>query len=82
MGQASRNVVSMVTSDTTKVNATKRSKATSKTNLVVLLVLCLLTEGYAKTTLTLPARFLCFLINRNTMFKVECKCWTVDIHYT
>jgi len=56
MGQASRNVVSMVTSDTTKVNATKRSKATSKTNLVVLLVLCLLTEGYAKTTLTLPAR--------------------------
>merc|ERR1719361_1881174 len=56
MGQASRNVVSMVTSDTTKVNATKRSKATSKTNLVVLLVLCLLTEGYAKTTLTLPTR--------------------------
>merc|ERR1719189_1790616 len=56
MGQASRNVVSMVTSDTTKVNATKRSKATSKTNLVVLLVLCLLTEGYAKTTLSLPAR--------------------------
>merc|ERR1719219_1525453 len=53
MGQASRNVVSMVT---TKVNATKRSKATSKTNLVVLLVLCLLTEGYAKTTLSLPAR--------------------------
>merc|ERR1719361_3352618 len=53
MGQASRNVVSMVT---TKVNATKRSKATSKTNLVVLLVLCLLTEGYAKTTLTPPAR--------------------------
>merc|ERR1719458_2127784 len=57
MGQASRNVVSMVTSDTTKVNATKRSKATSKTNLVVLLVLCLLTEGYAKTTLSLPTRF-------------------------
>merc|ERR1719361_2291197 len=56
MGQASRNVVSMVTSDTTKVNATKRSQATSKTNLVVLLVLCLLTEGYAKTTLSLPAR--------------------------
>merc|ERR1719507_998015 len=56
MGQASRNVVSMVTSDTTKVNATKRSKATSKTNLVVLLVLCLLTEGYAKTTLSLPTR--------------------------
>merc|ERR1719361_1255106 len=54
MGQASRNVVSMVT---TKVNAKKTSKATSRTSLVVLLVLCLLTEGYAKTTLTLPTRF-------------------------
>merc|ERR1719361_1367037 len=57
MGQASRNVVSMVTSDTTKVNAKKTSKATSRTSLVVLLVLCLLTEGYAKTTLSLPTRF-------------------------
>merc|ERR1719510_2750376 len=56
MGQASRNVVSMVTSDTTKVNATKRSKATSRTGLVLLLVLCLLTEGYAKTTLSHPIR--------------------------
>ena len=60
MGQASRNVVSKMTANTTKVNAirAKTSRATKKTSLVVLLVLCLLTEGYAKTTLSLPTRFL------------------------
>ena len=61
IGQVSRNVVSMMTADATKVNANrakKTSKATSRTSLVVLLVLCLLTEGYAKTTLSLPTRYL------------------------
>ena len=59
IGQVSRNVVSMMTADATKVNrAKKTSKATSRTSLVVLLVLCLLTEGYAKTTLSLPTRCL------------------------
>merc|ERR1712223_1686126 len=38
-------------------NAARRTKATTKTGLVSLLVLCLLTEGYAKTTLNLPTRF-------------------------
>ena len=56
IGQVSRNVVSMMTTDATKVNRAKTSKA--KTSLVVLLVLCLLTEGYAKTTLSLPTRYL------------------------
>merc|ERR1719412_2231122 len=58
MGQVSRNVVSKMTANTTKVNAirAKTSRATKKTSLVVLLVLCLLTEGYAKTTLSLPTR--------------------------
>merc|ERR1719430_2308658 len=55
MGQASRNVVSKMTADSsTKVNAT--SAKTSRTGLVLLLVLCLLTEGYAKTTLSHPIR--------------------------
>ena len=60
IGQVSRNVVSKMTANTTKVNAirAKTSRATKKTSLVVLLVLCLLTEGYAKTTLSLPTRFL------------------------
>merc|ERR1711971_84935 len=58
IGQVSRNVVSMMTADVTKVNrAKKTSKTSSRTSLVVLLVLCLLTEGYAKTTLSLPTRF-------------------------
>merc|ERR1712018_918760 len=53
LGQTfSRNVVTMMTIDATKVN--RASKA--KNSLVVLLVLCLLTEGYAKTTLSLPNR--------------------------
>ena len=68
IGQVSRNVVSMTTTDTTEVNASraKASKAkTSRTSLVALLVLCLLTEGYAKTTLTLPTRFSSFFIDRN-----------------
>ena len=56
MGQASRNVVSKMTADSsTKVNATRAK--TSRTGLVLLLVLCLLTEGYAKTTLSHPIRF-------------------------
>merc|ERR1719507_1562692 len=56
MGQASRNVVSKMTADSsTKVNTTRAK--TSRTGFVVLLVLCLLTEGYAKTTLSLPTRF-------------------------
>ena len=61
IGQVSRNVVSMMTADTTEANASraKASKAkASRTSLVVLLVLCLLTEGYAKTTLSLPTRYL------------------------
>ena len=55
----------MMTADTTKVNASRTK--TSRTSLVVLLVLCLLTEGYAKTTLTLPTRFL----DRYILFHIE-----------
>ena len=76
MGQASRNVVNEMTAEvnqmTSKVNATrakKASKATSRTSLVVLLVLCLLTEGYAKTTLSLPTRFV-FLDTEEQMIEV------------
>merc|ERR1719507_2025011 len=55
MGQASRNVVSKMTADSsTKVNTTRAK--TSRTGFVLLLVLCLLTEGYAKTTLSHPIR--------------------------
>merc|ERR550525_1494660 len=55
MGQASRNVVSKMTADSsTKVNTTRAK--TSRTGLVLLLVFCLLTEGYAKTTLSHPIR--------------------------
>merc|ERR1712088_28131 len=47
----------MGTDNANKSNAARRTKATTKTGLVSLLVLCLLTEGYAKTTLNLPTRF-------------------------
>merc|ERR1711899_233531 len=58
MGLASRNnLLKMTTDNANKSNATRRTKATTKTGLVSLLVLCLLTEGYAKTTLNLPTRF-------------------------
>merc|ERR1719412_663785 len=58
MGLASRNnLPKMTTDNANKSNAARRTKATTKTGLVSLLVLCLLTEGYAKTTLNLPTRF-------------------------
>merc|ERR1712088_1059764 len=47
----------MGTDNANKSNAARRTKATTKTGLVSLLVLCLLTEGYAKTTLNLPTKF-------------------------
>merc|ERR1719454_2847733 len=57
MGLASRNnLPKMTTDNANKSNAARRTKATTKTGLVSLLVLCLLTEGYAKTTLNLPTR--------------------------
>merc|ERR1711972_793903 len=43
----------MTTDNANRSNAIRRTK----TGLVSLLVLCLLTEGYAKTTLNLPTRF-------------------------
>ena len=55
MGLASRNNLPKMTTDN-RSNAARRTKATTKTGLVSLLVLCLLTEGYAKTTLNLPTR--------------------------
>ena len=55
MGLASRNNLLKMTTDN-RSNAARRTKATTKTGLVSLLVLCLLTEGYAKTTLNLPTR--------------------------
>merc|ERR1719293_232075 len=58
MGLASRNnLPKMTTDNANRSNAARRTKATTKTGLVSLLVLCLLTEGYAKTTLNLPTRF-------------------------
>merc|ERR1712223_1665498 len=58
MGLASRNnLLKMTTDNANRSNAARRTKATTKTGLVSLLVLCLLTEGYAKTTLNLPTRF-------------------------
>merc|ERR1719356_1091753 len=57
MGLASNNLPKMTTDNANKSNAARRTKATTKTGLVSLLVLCLLTEGYAKTTLNLPTRF-------------------------
>merc|ERR1712223_1873732 len=58
MGLASRNnLLKMTTDNDNRSNAARRTKATTKTGLVSLLVLCLLTEGYAKTTLNLPTRF-------------------------
>merc|ERR1719486_1392877 len=58
MGLASRNnLLKMTTDNANRSNAARRTKATTKTGLVGLLVLCLLTEGYAKTTLNLPTRF-------------------------
>ena len=57
MGLASRNnLPKMTTDNANRSNAARRTKATTKTGLVSLLVLCLLTEGYAKTTLNLPTR--------------------------
>merc|ERR550534_3124276 len=56
MGLASRNNLLKMTTDN-RSNAARGTKATTKTGLVSLLVLCLLTEGYAKTTLNLPTRF-------------------------
>ena len=56
MGLASRNNLPKMTTDNARSNAARRTKATTKTGLVSLLVLCLLTEGYAKTTLNLPTR--------------------------
>merc|ERR1711972_268513 len=54
MGLASRNnLPKMTTDNANRSNAIRRTK----TGLVSLLVLCLLTEGYAKTTLNLPTRF-------------------------
>merc|ERR1712088_933460 len=47
----------MGTDNANRSNAARRTKATTKTGLVSLLVLCLLTEGYAKTTLNLPTKF-------------------------
>merc|ERR1711972_147104 len=57
MGLASNNLPKMTTDNANRSNAARRTKATTKTGLVSLLVLCLLTEGYAKTTLNLPTRF-------------------------
>ena len=58
MGLASRNnLPKMTTDNANRSNAARRTKATTKTGLVSLLVLCLLTEGYAKTTLNLPTRW-------------------------
>merc|ERR1719225_384647 len=58
MGLASRNNLPKMTTDkANRSNAARGTKATTKTGLVSLLVLCLLTEGYAKTTLNLPTRF-------------------------
>merc|ERR1719499_2836282 len=58
MGLASRNnLPKMTTDNANRSNAARRTKTTTKTGLVSLLVLCLLTEGYAKTTLNLPTRF-------------------------
>ena len=56
MGLASNNLPKMTTDNANKSNAARRTKATTNTGLVSLLVLCLLTEGYAKTTLNLPTR--------------------------
>ena len=57
MGLASRNNLPKMTTDNdNRSNTAHRTKATTKTGLVSLLVLCLLTEGYAKTTLNLPTR--------------------------
>merc|ERR550525_1949591 len=58
MGLASRNnLLKMTTDNANRSNAIRRTKATTKTGLVSLLVLCLLMEGYAKTPLNLPTRF-------------------------
>ena len=53
MGLASRNNLPKMTTDNANRSSAIRR---TKTGLVSLLVLCLLTEGYAKTTLNLPTR--------------------------